>query len=127
MKTHKDLEVWKESINLTNEIYSLTRTFPKYECFGLSSQMQRSAVSIASNIAEGAARGSDKEFIKFLYYAIGSASELETQLFIAINQEYINNHDEIIKSISIIRQKLCGLINFLKNRIDPKYLKQEQR
>lgn len=78
MKTHKDLEVWKESIDLTNEIYSLTKTFPKYERFGLSSQMQRSAVSIPSNIAEGAARGSDKEFIKFLNYSIGSASELET-------------------------------------------------
>ena len=117
VKTHKDLEVWKESIDLTNEIYSLTKTFPKYERFGLSSQMKRSAVSIASNIAEGAARGSDKEFIKFINYSIGSASELETQLLIAKNQDYISNIDKTIKSICIIRKKLCGLIRFLKNRL----------
>ncbi|MEA3392179.1 MAG: four helix bundle protein, partial [Candidatus Marinimicrobia bacterium] len=77
MKTHKDLEVWKDSLELTNEIYSLTKTFPKFERFGLSSQMERAAVSVTSNIAEGAARGYNKEFIKFLYYSIGSISELE--------------------------------------------------
>ena len=86
MRTHKNLEVWKDSLELTNEIYSLTKNFPKYERFGLSSQMERAAVSVTSNIAEGAARGSDKEFIRFLYYSVGSISELETQLFVAKNQ-----------------------------------------
>jgi four helix bundle protein len=116
MRTHKDLEVWKDSIQLTNEIYSITKTFPKYERFGLSSQMERSAVSVASNIAEGAARGSDKEFIRFLNYSIGSVSELETQLFIAKNQNYINDIDKITEEISIVRQKLYGLVRFLKNK-----------
>ena len=86
MRTHKNLEVWKDSLELTNEIYSLTKNFPKHERFGLSSQMERAAVSVTSNIAEGAARGSDKEFIRFLYYSVGSISELETQLFVAKNQ-----------------------------------------
>ncbi|MCD6447165.1 MAG: four helix bundle protein [Candidatus Marinimicrobia bacterium] len=118
MKTHNDLDVWKNSIKLTNEIYSITKLFPKYERFGLSSQMERSAVSIASNIAEGAARGSDKEFIRFLNYSIASSSELETQMIIAKNQNYINEIDIIIEEISTIRQKLCGLIRYLKKRIN---------
>ena len=116
MKTHKDLDVWKESLELTKEIYSLTRTFPKYERFGLSSQMERAAVSVTSNIAEGAARGSDKEFIGFLNYSIGSISELETQLLIANNQQYINDIDEILNSIVSIRKRLYGLIKYLKNK-----------
>lgn len=67
MKTHKDLDVWKQSIALSKEIYQLTKTFPKEEMFGLVSQMRRAAVSIASNIAEGAARRGNKEFSHFLY------------------------------------------------------------
>ena len=116
MKTHKDLDVWKESLELANKIYSLTRTFPKFERFGLSSQMERAAVSITSNIAEGAARGSDKEFIRFLNYSIGSISELETQLFIANNQQYINDIDIILNSIVSIRKRLYGLIKYLMNK-----------
>jgi four helix bundle protein len=116
MRTHKDLEVWKDSLELTNEIYSLTKNFPKYERFGLSSQMERAAVSVTSNIAEGAARGSDKEFIRFLYYSVGSISELETQLFVAKNQTYINDIEKIIDAISTVRKKLYGLIKYLKNK-----------
>ncbi len=78
MKTHKDLEVWKQAIELSKQVYELTRTYPKEEMFGLVSQMRRAAVSIASNIAEGAARQCNKEFVQFLYIAVGSASELDT-------------------------------------------------
>jgi four helix bundle protein len=116
MKTHKDLDVWKDSLALTNEIYSLTKSFPKYERFGLSSQMERAAVSITSNIAEGAARRYDNEFIKFLNYSIGSISELETQLFVAKNQKYIDDIDGILNSIVAIRKRLYGLIKYLKNK-----------
>ena len=116
MRTHKDLQVWKDSMQLTNEIYSITKDFPKFERFGLSSQMERSAVSIASNIAEGAARSSDREFIRFLYYSIGSISELETQLYIAKNQNYIIDIDKINQMISLVRQKLYGLVKYLKNK-----------
>jgi four helix bundle protein len=116
MKTHQDLEVWKDSIELTKDIYLLTENFPKFEQFALSSQMQRAVVSIASNIAEGAARGSDKDFIKFLYYSTGSTSELETQIIISEKLDYTDNIENILSSVVTIRKKLCGLIRFLKNK-----------
>jgi four helix bundle protein len=83
LKTHKDLDVWKESIDLAKNMYKLTGQFPKEELYNLTSQIRRCAVSIPSNIAEGAARKSKKEFINFLYVALGSCAELETQLIIS--------------------------------------------
>jgi four helix bundle protein len=83
MQTHKDLDVWKESMALAKQIYLLTAKFPKEETYGLISQIRRSAVSIPSNIAEGAARNSTKEFIQFLYVSLGSLAELETQLLLS--------------------------------------------
>jgi len=83
MRIHKDLTVWKRSIALAVQIYKMTATFPKQETYGLGQQMRRAAVSIASNISEGAARGGKKEFTRFLYMAAGSVSELDTQLEIA--------------------------------------------
>jgi len=83
MKNHKDLEVWKEAVELAAICYSATKGFPREEQFGLVSQMRRAAVSIASNIAEGAVRASNKEFVQFLYISLGSASELDTQIEIA--------------------------------------------
>ncbi|MFV8360212.1 four helix bundle protein [Flavobacterium sp. LS1P3] len=75
---HKDLDVWKRSMDLVVKVYQITKLFPDTEKYGLSSQMRRAAVSIPSNITEGAARKGDKEFIQFLYISIGSLSELET-------------------------------------------------
>ena len=83
MNNHKDLEVWKKSVELAKDVYEITKAFPKDEIFGLTSQMKRASVSIASNIAEGAARKGQQEFVQFLYIAIGSASELDTQIEIA--------------------------------------------
>jgi four helix bundle protein len=77
---HKDLDVWKASINFALELYEMTKHFPKEEIYSLTSQIRRSGTSIASNIAEGVARNSDKEFIQFLYIALGSLSEVETRL-----------------------------------------------
>jgi four helix bundle protein len=82
-KNHKDLEVWKEAVEVSTTCYEVTKGFPREEQFGLASQMRRAAVSIASNIAEGAARASSKEFLQFLYISLGSASELDTQVEIA--------------------------------------------
>ncbi len=95
MKTLKDLEVWKKGITLVTDIYVLTKNFPKEEVYGLTNQLRRAAVSIPSNIAEGAARQSNKEFIHFLYIALGSFVELDTQLIIAQNLNYINEKDFI--------------------------------
>ncbi|MBI4224746.1 MAG: four helix bundle protein [Candidatus Sungbacteria bacterium] len=82
MKSHKDLVVWQRAIILVQEVYSITETFPKSEVYGLSSQMQRAAVSIPSNIAEGYKRRSRKEYVHFLNIGNASAAELETQLII---------------------------------------------
>ena len=89
MHNYKKLDVWKESVNLVTEIYLLTDNFPDKEKFGLVSQINRCAVSIPSNIAEGAGRSSKKEFSLFLGYALGSSFELETQLIISNNLNLI--------------------------------------
>ena len=81
MADHKDLDVWKLAIELAKEVYELTAGFPASEIYGLVSQMRRSGISIASNIAEGAARNTDKEFIHFLYVALGSIAELTPSTF----------------------------------------------
>ncbi|PIR88665.1 MAG: four helix bundle protein [Candidatus Harrisonbacteria bacterium CG10_big_fil_rev_8_21_14_0_10_44_23] len=88
IKSYKDLIVWQKSMNLVTEIYKLSKTFPKSEIFGLTSQIKRSAVSIPSNIAEGSRRGSKKNFRHFLLNAYGSGAELETQLDIAEERQF---------------------------------------
>jgi len=114
MSTHKDLDVWKLGIDLVEKIYQISSKFPSKEKFGLSSQIQRSAVSIPSNIAEGAARNSKKDYIRFLYISLGSLSELETQLIIAERIKYLDSL-EILEDIKIIRKKLINLIKYLKD------------
>ncbi len=78
MKSHNDLKVYQESMDLVIQVYKITNSFPESEKFGLTSQIRRASVSIPSNIAEGAARESKKEFKRFLYISLGSAAELET-------------------------------------------------
>ena len=93
METHKDLRVWQQSIDLVSSVYLMTKSFPKDELFGLVSQMRRAAVSVPSNIAEGFARGTDKEKIHFLRISSGSMSELETQLVLSKELEYISEEE----------------------------------
>jgi four helix bundle protein len=114
--THKDLDVWKKSIELVTVIYDITKQFPKEEMFGLVSQMRRAAISIPSNIAEGATRNSKKEFKQFLYIALASASELETQIIIAKNLNYINKELEqnLVSELNTISRMLQGLIKSIK-------------
>ena len=96
MHNFKELKVWKAGIQLSKSIFILTKTFPTDERFGLISQMNRAVVSIPSNIAEGCGRKSNKELYQFLNIALGSAFELETQLIIAREFDYIS--DEILDS-----------------------------
>ena len=112
---HKDLDVWKLGIELVEKIYKITSQFPKFEHFGLSSQMQRSAVSVPSNIAEGAARNSEKEYIRFLYISLGSLSELETQLIISQKLNY-NNDKFILEEVEKLRRKLLKFIKYFKEK-----------
>lgn len=116
MKSHKDLDVWKKSIDLVTEIYKATRGFPREEIYGLTNQMRRCVVSIPSNIAEGAGRNSRKEFVQFLYIALGSVSELETQILIAQNLDYLQAPHEFLNNIEAIKKMLNGLIHSLKIR-----------
>lgn len=111
MKTHQDLDVWKKAISLVTDIYKATESFPKVEQYGLTNQIRRSAVSIPSNIAEGAARASSKEFSQFLSIALGSVSELETQLIVSNNLNFIEkfHFEEILNRIVTIRKMIIGL------------------
>jgi four helix bundle protein len=90
MRPHEKLDAWSLAMNFVVEVYRVTETFPKEEKFGLTSQIRRAAVSVPANIAEGAARQSDKEFIHFLSNAQGSASELDTELIIVHRLGYIS-------------------------------------
>ena len=109
--THHDLEVWKNAITLVTEIYKETELYPKSELYGLTSQIRRAAVSIPSNIAEGAGRTSVKEFAYFLSVALGSLSELETQLIISLNLEFIrgDSFEKLNKKLILIRKMIFGL------------------
>ena len=111
MKTHHDLDVWKKSISLVTEIYKYTESYPKAEQYGLTNQIRRCAVSIPSNIAEGAGRTSTKKFAHFLSIALGSISELETQLIISNNLGYIEHEQfqELNSSLVSIRRMTLGL------------------
>ncbi len=110
-KPHKKLVAWQKSIDLCTEVYRVTDKFPKHELYGLSSQMRRAAVSIASNLAEGAARTSQKEFSQFVSVARGSVSELDTQLEIANRLAYVGVEDKCALDalISEIDRMLYGL------------------
>lgn len=118
MKTHKDLDVWKKAVDFVTDLYKETQNFPKEELYGLTSQMRRAAISVPSNIAEGAARQSNKEYIRFLYISLGSLMEIDTQLIIALNLEYIEiKKYEVLKvDIDEIGRMLNGLINYRKTR-----------
>ena len=115
MKTHKDLDVWKKSIDFVTKVYNITEKFPNNEKFGIISQIRRAAVSIPSNIAEGSARNSKKELIQFLYISLGSAAELEIQLIISEKLKYIENLD-VLNDLNDIQKMIMGLIKYLRNK-----------
>ncbi len=106
--------VWQKSIALVKEIYVLCKRLPKEELYSLSDQIKRSAVSVPANIAEGSGRNTTKEFIQFLYIALGSACELETHLIIGKEIGYFQEITKYINSINEIRKMLNGLVNSLK-------------
>ncbi len=118
MKTHRELKVWQKSIEFVSQIYNLTKTFPKEETYGLSSQLRRASVSIPSNIAEGASRNTDKEFVRFLYIARASATEIETQLIISERLNYSKSGlKKLQRDLLAISKMLTSLINKISLRI----------
>lgn len=117
-RTHHNLEVWREAIKLVKAVYQLTTKFPQHETYALTSQMRRAAISIPSNIAEGAARSGDKEFLQFLFIARGSLSELETQIIISQELGYIQEDRNFLETIEKIFALLGGLIKSVQHKTD---------
>jgi four helix bundle protein len=116
-KPHQRLDVWQQSMVLVKEIYAATANFPAAEMFGLTSQMRRAAVSIPSNIAEGAARTGDKEYIHFLSITRGSLSELDTQIQIAVMLDYLSADHKLLELVNTVGRLLTGLIKKLKTDV----------
>ena len=115
IKSYQDLDVWKRSIALVKKIYMITKDFPKEEIYGLTNQMRRCAVSIPSNIAEGKTRQHVNEYIQFLYIALGSCAELESQIIIAKELEYLKESEtEDLNGLDEIGKMLRGLIKNLR-------------
>lgn len=113
-KRHKRMAVWQLAMQLVEQIYQLTTLLPDQERFGLISQMRRCAVSVPSNIAEGAARRSDKDFLRFLGIARGSLMELDTQLEICFRLGFLQNNHEATELIEHVFAKLNALISSVK-------------
>ncbi|NIK92515.1 four helix bundle protein [Mangrovimonas sp. CR14] len=113
---HKDLDVWKKSMDLVVEVYAWTSGLPDSEKFGLMSQMRRAAVSIPSNIAEGSARKGDKELMQFLNIALGSVSELETQYLVVLRLQLLKEN-EIIEALFVsVKKLILGYRNYLRGK-----------
>ena len=115
MHRFKDLEIWKQSRVMCTDIYNITSSFPDAEKFGLTNQLRRAAVSIPSNIAEGASRSSGKDFSRFLEIAIGSAYEVETQLLISSDLGFIK--EENLKEITIKLDSIIRMISRFRSTL----------
>ncbi|WP_027068051.1 four helix bundle protein [Maribacter sp. Hel_I_7] len=111
---YKDLDIWRQARVLVKTVYVLTKSFPKDEQFSLTSQVRRCVISVPSNIAEGCGRQSNKETIHFLHIARGSLYELETQLILAGDLNYISEINNVLKEIERVKKLLNGFINYYK-------------
>lgn len=112
IRTYRDLDIWNADIELVKDTYKLTEKFPKQETYGLVSQMRRSAISIPPNIAEGFRRYHNKEYRQFLYISLGSCAELETQISIAKELQYVEKDKE-----TVLLEKLDHLCRMISNLI----------
>ncbi len=113
-KSYRDLDIWKNGIEIVDSIYNITKKFPKDETFGLAIQMRKSVVSIPSNIAEGFARQYNKEYKQFLYVALGSCAELETQIIVGANQGYYSKEIEE-KLLELLDHESRMIMNMIKS------------
>jgi four helix bundle protein len=118
VRSYRDLIVWRKGIELAKDIYGVTKNFPSTEVYGLTNQLRRAAVSIPSNIAEGQSRQSSKEFSHFLHISLGSLSEVDTQIVIAQELDYLsaNQAELLFSAIFELRKMIYGLIHQLPGR-----------
>jgi len=113
---HKKLDIWKKSIIFVKDIYLVCEKLPNDEKYGLISQLKRASISIPSNISEGAARNSSKEYIHFLYISLGSLSEIETLIILAHELNFISDINSLLEDITALKQLILGTIKYLKNK-----------
>ncbi|MBL8521397.1 MAG: four helix bundle protein [Betaproteobacteria bacterium] len=113
-RKHHELHAWQLAIELVKEVYALSEKFPRDEAYGLTAQVRRAAISIPSNIAEGAARATDREFLYFLHVSRGSLSELETQIVLAKELGFLKESERVDQLIENVFSKLGGLIKAKK-------------
>ena len=113
---HKELDVWKYSMDLVEMVYTISSKFPDEEKYGITSQMRRAAISIPSNIAEGAGRKGDKELVQFISIALGSLSELETQYLIAVRLKFVESEEVLVDLIVKVKQLLLGFRNYVMRK-----------
>ncbi|MEX2219599.1 MAG: four helix bundle protein [Phycisphaerales bacterium] len=117
IRTFRDLIAWRKAVAMVKEIYRLTQSFPDSERFGLSSQLRRAAVSIPSNIAEGFARGTTADYLRFLRIARGSLAEVQTQLVIAHELGFLGSTGQLSDQIAEVDRVLQGLIRSLEHKL----------
>jgi four helix bundle protein len=115
--THRDLHAWQEAMTLVEVVYRVTARFPKAEFFGLVSQIRRCAISVPSNIAEGAARNSTREWVQFLGISCGSISELETQLELAQRLGYLDANTDAMLQVNRVGRLVRSLRNSLRRKL----------
>jgi four helix bundle protein len=115
MRDFKKYDIWIDAMTITNKVYDVLDGFPVKEQFSLTSQMSRAVISIPSNIAEGSSRHSEKDFARFLEFGLGSSYELETQLIIASNRQYIKQDQltSIVNELNSLQKRISGLIKKL--------------
>lgn len=116
VRSHRKLEVWKEAMRFVVTVYRATQSFPKTEAYGLTSQIRRAATSVPVNIAEGAARESAKDYLRFLTIARGSLSELETELIIAHQLGYVADLPTLQDQLEGVSKRLNGLISYMRKK-----------
>ena len=119
IKSYRDLDIWKRSCTMVTTVYSATSEFPKREMFGLTRQIRRAAVSVPSNIAEGATRLYTREYIRFLSNALGSIAELETQLIVSVDLGYTTQEriEHIFQELDQIGRMIRRLVQRLEERL----------
>ena len=115
-KAHRKLLVWQEAMDLAEMVHQLTAHFPREEKFRLAMQMRRAALSVPSNLAEGAGRNGPKELLQFVSFASGSLAELETQLELAMRLKYVRPDTDAVEQVSRVGKLLVGLRKALRNR-----------
>ena len=118
MQDFKELKIWKYAFELNKQIYQLTSRFPREEIYGLTSQLRRASVSISSNIAEGCGKRTSKDFINFLYNAMGSYKEVENQLLIALELNYLDSKitKNILEKFNVFGKMLTNFIKYISTQ-----------